>query len=77
MFVWGGFVLNGTGSTRVINDTIEARQGLTERQTPKNLLPHRYVNESYPDVDPKCDLCQYAILHNGNVKFKIGINEFK
>ena len=71
MFVWGGFVLHGTDSTLVSNDTIEASQRLTERHTPKNLLPHRYVNESYPDVKAKCDLYKRAIIDctNGPERF--------
>lgn len=50
-FLWSGFVLRGTGLTRLKNGTLEAYNGYKKNKVRKNRLPHNYIREGYESVD--------------------------
>ena len=50
IFIWGGFVLQGTQLTRITNGVIEKYQGTVKRRMPKNQLPHMHINSNFSFV---------------------------
>ena len=50
IFIWAGFVLQGTGLTRITNGVIEKFQGSMKRNAPKNQLPHMHINCNFEYV---------------------------
>jgi hypothetical protein len=72
--LWGGFVLRGTGMSRVNNGVIEQHQGSGKRNTRKNLSPHVHIVETSMSVMTNCSSYLECISKSNKKKKKVQVD---